>query len=612
LIDRRAGGIAADVLTAAVESQGWRVARVDGSIDALGARVHDGQPVIVLLPDRGDRYHYVVVTAVNADGVIVHDPAWGPSRPIRNADFERAWSAAGFWSLLILPDPARHSSGPRSPDTSDEAPVAVRPAADADRCDARLNRALETIRAQGLDRADALLGDVRTQCPTAIGPVRELSGLRFAQRRWSDAVALAHDVLRRDPHDAYTLDLLGSALFMEGDDIGALRAWNRIGKPRVNRLRIDGLHHTRYQTLAELIAIQPNMLLTAETYGRARQRLGELPDHATTRLAVKPEADGFATVDVVVVEIAALPRGPIEWAGAAARTAASRTVDISVPGGSGQGEVWSAGWRWWNHRPAVNAAFAAPHVRGLPGVWRIDGSWQSDTYDGPQGARIVESRTHGGLTISDWLSSRVRYSITSGLDAWGSEKAASVGGSLERVALADRLTLSIGGTHWMPLNGGLAFGSMSARAGGRSSTEMKGWVMRGEIGVERVGNAAPLALWPGAGEGQVRAPLLRAHPLLNDGVVDLSAASVFGRTVAFGSGELQRWLERPPLVRVGVAAFTDVARASRQASGGQTAVQVDVGAGLRIKIPGTPGVLRADIAHGIRDGRNALTFGWLF
>jgi hypothetical protein len=47
-------------------------------------------------------------------------------------------------------------------------------------------------------------------------------------------------------------------------------------------------------------------------------------------------------------------------------------------------------------------------------------------------------------------------------------------------------------------------------------------------------------------------------------------------------------------------------------SAGATPVQVDAGFGLRIKIPGTPGMLRADVAHGIRDGANALTIGWLF
>jgi hypothetical protein len=38
---------------------------------------------------------------------------------------------------------------------------------------------------------------------------------------------------------------------------------------------------------------------------------------------------------------------------------------------------------------------------------------------------------------------------------------------------------------------------------------------------------------------------------------------------------------------------------------------LDIGGGLRIKIPGAEGVLRIDIAHGVRDGKNALTFGWL-
>ena len=608
LVDRRAGGIANDVLTDAVRTRGWRAGRIDGSLDALAARVHDGQPVIVLLPDRGDRYryHYVVVTGVIADAIVVHDPAWGPSRTIRALDFERAWQAAGFWSLLILPPAVSTGQASSAP----EAPAA---AAVVDACDARLNRALDEIRERGLDHADALLGDVRAQCPNAAGPLRELSGVRFAQRRWSDAAALARDALRRDPHDAYALDVLGSSLFMQDDGVGALRAWNQIGKPRVNRLRIEGLHHTRYQTVAEVMAIQPNMLLTAELFDRARRRLSELPDHATTRLAVRPEADGFATVDVVVVELAAVPHGVVEWAGAAARTAADREVSVSVPGVRGEGDVWSAGWRWWNNRPGVSVGVAAPRVRGLPGVWRFDGAWESDTYRGAQASRIVESRTHGGLTVSDWLTGSVRYAVTTGLDSWtGGRKAASIGGTLEHVAFNDRLSLSIDATQWAPVTGGSAFRSVGARAIARSSADTRGWVTRGTIGLERVSDAAPFVLWPGAGEGQVRAPLLRAHPLLSDGVVDLTGSSAFGRTLTFGSAEVQRWLERPSLVRVGVAGFADVARASRQATAGSTPVHVDLGAGLRIRIPGTPGVLRADIAHGLRDGANALTFGWLF
>ena len=64
LVDRRAGGIANDVLSDAIRSRGWRTAHVDGSLEALEASVREGQPVIVLLPNRGNLYHYVVVTAM--------------------------------------------------------------------------------------------------------------------------------------------------------------------------------------------------------------------------------------------------------------------------------------------------------------------------------------------------------------------------------------------------------------------------------------------------------------------------------------------------------------------------------------------------------------------
>src|SRR3954451_17877267 len=52
LVNRRAGRIAADALTSAIEAGGWRTARVHPSLEALAARVHGAEPVIVLLPER--------------------------------------------------------------------------------------------------------------------------------------------------------------------------------------------------------------------------------------------------------------------------------------------------------------------------------------------------------------------------------------------------------------------------------------------------------------------------------------------------------------------------------------------------------------------------------
>jgi hypothetical protein len=127
-----------------------------------------------------------------------------------------------------------------------------------------------------------------------------------------------------------------------------------------------------------------------------------------------------------------------------------------------------------------------------------------------------------------------------------------------------------------------------------------------------VTNAAPLGLWPGAGDGQTRAPLLRAHPLTQDGVSALGSPAAFGRSLAYGSAEAQRWFERPWLAHFGIAGFVDVARAARRAAGDMSPIHVDVGTGIRLRIPGMAGALRIDGAHGLRDSANALTVGWQF
>jgi peptidase C39-like protein len=67
LVDRRAGGIEARVLVSAVAAHGWRTERVGGSIESIQQRLDAGQPVIVLLADRRDRYHYVVFTIRRGD-----------------------------------------------------------------------------------------------------------------------------------------------------------------------------------------------------------------------------------------------------------------------------------------------------------------------------------------------------------------------------------------------------------------------------------------------------------------------------------------------------------------------------------------------------------------
>ena len=286
--------------------------------------------------------------------------------------------------------------------------------------------------------------------------------------------------------------------------------------------------------------------------------------------------------------------------------------------------MWSASWRWWKGRPRLAVGFAAPHVGRLPGVWRVDASWESQTFrsDIPTalGARLDQSHTHGALTVSDWLAPSVRYSASAGIDSWSGAQSVGrtifAGGSLERRWLDGRWSLAGAATAWMPAmpaRGGSAFHKAGIRTTFRSSVLTEGWVYLADAGVERASDNAPLAIWPGAGEGRARDPLLRAHPLLDGGAIDLDRPSVFGRTVLYTHAEAQRWLTSAAPVRFGIAAFVDMAGASRRlSSSNRDSAQIDLGAGLRVAIPGAAGMLRIDVAHGLRDGANAMSFGWQF
>src|SRR5262249_32748417 len=176
----------------------------------------------------------------------------------------------------------------------------------------------------------------------------------------------------------------------------------------------------------------------------------------------------------------------------------------------------------------------------------------------------------------------------------------------------DRMSASATIANWSAFGGGLGFSSVGGQAHFVSSPRLQRWMLRSTAGADRVSDAAPRALWPGAGEGQARPALLRAHPMLDGGIID-PRRSAFGRTLTHATVEAQRWFDRPLLPHLALAGFIDTARATRGlAASSMTATHVDVGGGLRIRVPGAEGVLRLDVAHGVRDGANALTVTWQY
>lgn len=607
LVDRRAGGIADTVLVAAIRERQWNAERIAGSVAVLRDELAARRPLMLLLEDRPGRYHYVVAVGVDDRSVLIHDPTWGPDRRYGFETLQRAWQPSGFWTLRITPTRA-------TPMASRSAPSTVQPLAEPrppSGCDARMEAALDTLALRGLDVADTALAPLIEACPTDPRPLRELAGVRFAQRRWTEASDLAAAALARDPRDAYAADVLGSARFMVRDETGALRAWNRTGTPTLDSVRITGLSRTRYAQVTEALGLPLDGVLAADTFALARRRLQHLPSFRSARLSLQPLADHYAAVDIAVVERGGVGRGFAPWAVALARAGLEREASITLPGWSGQGDAWSAGVQWWQRRPAAWLSYAAPFTAGPRGIWRVNGGWTRQTY-GPGATEVEEDRRTGSIGVSSWVRPNLRADVALSLDSWqvGAErwKSGAVHGGIEQRLLQDRLSLAADASRWVRTASHRPFGAASVSLRARSAAEPRPFVLTATAGSAVASQASPPALWSGAGDGRARTPLLRAHRLLDEGRVD---GAVFGRRLLYASLEAQHWLPRPGVVRLGAAAFVDAARATgrpeyARGRGGQ----VDIGVGLRVRPPGDAGSLRVDYAHGARDGANRVFIGW--
>jgi hypothetical protein len=601
LVDRSAGGIRTSVLTRALEERGWGTLAGSGDLTRLRAALALGRPVIALIEDRPGRYHYVVVVAAPEGGAVIHhDPARAPSRSLSESAFDARWAGADRWMLVLGPPPplasatADHDSAQDHSSRSEpEVPPACRTAMDegvkhaeqGDRAGAR--RALEAAAAA---------------CPNAAAPWRELAGLAALDKDWPAAARHARRAIAADGKDEHAWRVLATAEYVQHHDLEALAAWNAIGEPRVDLVDIRGLAHTRYMTIANAIGVEPRDLLTPDALRLAQKRVRDLPAVSTARVTFHPVENGRAQVDATVVERARAPNGYPALAGLGLGALANREIATAFVNVSGGGDAVDVAWRWWEHRPRIAAAYSAP---GPGGVWTIAAFRETQTFG--SSARFDETRSSVSAGLANWLTPRIRIAGSAAMERWRErDRTIAGGGRIQFWPAIDRLRLEAGVTGWR--GSADRFATADFRTQWRSNAGSTGTVWMAGAGYAVASAAAPASLWPGADTGHARDVLLRAHPLLHDGVIE---GGVFGRRMTFASGEVQRWIEpkRQRLVRIAPAVFVDLARATRGLADSDSRFQVDAGAGIRIALLGF-GVLRADVGRGLRDGHTAFSVGW--
>ena len=591
LVDRSAGGIRTDALVRALRQRGWTTLVESGDGASLQAQLGRGRPVIALIEDRPGRFHYVVVVSWADGRVIAQDPARAPLRDLDEASFLRAWGKSDRWMLVLLP-PAGLSTAP----AEGEALAAPAP---PESCAALVDDGVRAANAGDRGSAASTLRRASAACPDSSAPVRELAGLAAIAKDWKTAEADASRAVRLDPSDQYAWNLLATARYVSRDDMGALDAWNRIGQPRVDLFNVQGLSRTRYAIASTAAGLQPRAMLSRESLVRAERRLRDVPAFSTARLSYRPSGGGRALIDAAVVERDLLPASYPALLAAGVEAAVNRSATATLSSPTGGGELFTVSGRWWAHRPGAWLTLAAPAPTRIGGVWRVEASRETQTFGSPASE---QTRTHAGLALGKWITGRAHVEASGGVDEWRDRgRTAVVGASAEFWPDFDRLVVQGRATTWA---GGGGFGRAGAAVRWRSTTSMRGTVWLARATAEAATDGAPEFLWPGADTGQARDVLLRAHPLLHDGVIP---GGVFGHRVVGGGAEWRHW--SPPsrwLIRFAPAVFVDAARASRGLARTDERAHVDLGAGVRVAMAGM-GVLRIDIAHGLRDGRTALS-----
>ena len=592
-----AAGMRTSDLVDALRDRGWHTSALRGDATIVRASLAARVPVVVLIDAGSGRFHYVVVVGWSSGRVILHDPARGPFRVLDEGSFERAWSRSSFWTMLVTPKALPEAEALQAaPSTSGEPPH-------RDSCDAMV--------AEGIKLSDHDPGETRRllvlateMCPRNPSGWRELAGLAALEQDWSTAARLAREALRRDPDDRHASRILATSLFLAGRADDALDPWNSLDEPVIDLVEVKGLERTRYSVVASALRLEPRTMLTRDAITAARRRLAELPTAVLTQVSYKPGETGRASIEAGVVERPLAPWGTLPLGVLAAHAATDREVTVAIASPTGGGEVVTGSWRWWEERPRLAFTFTAPSPsQRIGNVWRLEAFDERQTY-GALGA-IVENRRSVAFSLTDWTSGRQRWEAIVGADRWNGVGASlRFGGGLQERFFSDRVSLAVQGEIW---TGDVRTAAVSLGGNWRSAVRNEGTVFAVRAGIDGTGDSAPLALWPGAGTGQGRDVLLRAHPLLDDGVI---RGGVFGRRLIHGGGEWRRWMQpggRP--WRIAPAVFVDVARASRGLPESDTRGQVDAGAGLRLGLPGA-GVFRFDIARGLRDGATALSVGW--
>ena len=204
----------------------------------------------------------------------------------------------------------------------------------------------------------------------------ELAGLAYRAKNFPAARRYLRQALELDPADGYGNDFLGTIDFLEGNLEAALASWNRIGKPRLEEVKVAPAARLNPVLLDSALTIAPGSLLTLDQFRTAAARLEALDVFDSYRLDVSARTDERFEATLHWFQ-------PPAWMKAASmfRGLAYQTMQPELRNIGGTGVNWTNLLRWDAQKRRVATSVEGPIRRHANWRYRWYGDARRETWN---------------------------------------------------------------------------------------------------------------------------------------------------------------------------------------------------------------------------------------
>lgn len=266
------------------------------------------------------------------------------------------------------------------------------------------------------DARAALLAGHRA-CPRQERFLTELAGVAFQQKNYPEAAKWLRGALRIKPDDRYARDFSGTVYYLMGNLPAALRAWNRVDKPKINALRFDPQLRVHRLILDRAFAFAPQSLLELDQFETTQVRLKGLGIFPTDNMDLRARADGKFDVDFHAFELHGFGNTRTQALLSTLSGLPYETIYPSYFNIHRDAMNFESLLRWDAQKRRAWAALSAP-LRALPAWrWRL---WTDDraenwtvrrsfTGDAPSRGSLQLKRAAAGAELTSFASGRLQW-----------------------------------------------------------------------------------------------------------------------------------------------------------------------------------------------------------